>query len=144
MLRPLLMVGLLAALAPSSPAQLLVDRFVDVTAVSGMEHHSLAGVDRVGGMGSAVTDWCQTGVALGDLDGDGDPDLVFAGGLLPNTVLRNDGKAGFADMTAQTGMEVNELDRCVAMGDYDNDGDLDVYIGSLRMGTFAVEGRSRL
>lgn len=144
MLRPLLMVGLLAALAPSSPAQLLEDRFVDVTAVSGMEHHSLAGVDRVGGMGSAVTDWCQTGVALGDLDGDGDPDLVFAGGLLPNTVLRNDGKAGFADMTAQTGMEVNELDRCVAMGDYDNDGDLDVYIGSLRMGTFAVEGRSRL
>jgi len=131
---------LVAALAAAAGAQ---NSFVERAEAVGIHHKSLAGMDRVGQMAAGIVDWVQTGVGIGDLDGDGDPDVVLAGGLLPNHVFRNDG-GRFTDVTSLTGMHRNELDRCVAIGDYDNDGDLDVYLGALRAGTHALEGRGRL
>lgn len=66
-------------------------------------------------------------VALGDLDGDGDLDLVFgAGRHAPETnwVYYNDGKGNFLGRRALG----DELDRTyrAELGDVDGDGDLDV------------------
>lgn len=61
-------------------------------------------------------------VALGDLDGDGDLDLVCAVEGGSNGVYRNDGLGAFTD-TAQT-LGAN-ASMAVAIGDIDLDGDLD-------------------
>lgn len=140
---PTFVLPLAGAILVNAAAAAPQDAFVERALELGIVHHSLAGFDRIGGMVDGVWDYAQTGVGIGDLDGDGDPDLVLAGGLLPNTVLRNDGTT-FTDVTHLTDFRRNELDRCVALGDYDDDGDLDVYLGSLRGGHFAMEGRSRL
>ncbi len=64
--------------------------------------------------------------ALGDLDGDGDLDLVTGGVDGTNvTIWKNDGSAGFTG-TALTGTSQN--DKVVRLGDLDGDGDLDLAV----------------
>ena len=111
-----------ASLAGAPAAQGFVERAAEL----GLVHEVITGFDRVGD--SSTDDWAQRGLAVGDLDGDGDPDLVCCGGLLPNTVLRNDGGV-FVDITAQAGIEVGEFDTSPCLADVDLDGDLDLYIG---------------
>jgi hypothetical protein len=62
---------------------------------------------------------------LGDLDGDGDLDAVFAN-MGPNysQVFLNDGNGYFID----TGQELTQQGHGVALGDLDNDSDLDIII----------------
>jgi choice-of-anchor B domain-containing protein len=88
--------------------------FVDVTDEAGA-----SGGDLQGG-----------GAAWGDIDGDGDPDLYLTNFSGPNVVLRNDGGV-FADVTAMSG-DAGDPSRSVgtAFADYDNDGDLDLYVAS--------------
>ena len=62
------------------------------------------------------------GVGIGDLDGDGDLDAVFATEGGPNTVWFNNGAGVFADSTQTLG---NAWSLAVALGDVDGDGDLD-------------------
>ena len=68
------------------------------------------------------------GVAVGDYDGDGWPDVLttsFGGGL---RLYRNDG-AGFEDVTAAAGLDADRR-WSVSAGffDLENDGDLDLYV----------------
>ena len=71
-----------------------------------------------------------SGVAVGDLDGDRLPDLVFAnaaeGKAAPPAVYRNKGKGTFEDVTAASGVTFASAGLAAALGDYDNDGDLDL------------------
>lgn len=74
-----------------------------------------------------------------DYDNDGDLDfLVLRGGWLgsrgkhPNSLMRNDGNAKFTDVTLQVGMMDHYPTQTAAWGDYDNDGDLDLFIGNER------------
>ena len=67
--------------------------------------------------------------AWGDYDNDGDLDLavVFLNG--PLRLYENRGRDGFVDVGASVNLITNPGNaRAVAWGDYDNDGDLDMYI----------------
>jgi hypothetical protein len=68
-------------------------------------------------------------VALGDLDGDGDLDALFANEInQANEVWLNDGM-GFLTRTHQSLGTIGSLG--VALGDLDHDGDLDAFIPSM-------------
>jgi hypothetical protein len=70
------------------------------------------------------------GVAWGDYDNDGDQDIYLSCPGNPNHLLRNDGSGVFTDVTgiAGSGLGDNGYTYGTAWGDYDNDGDLDLYI----------------
>ncbi|MDE0297108.1 MAG: CRTAC1 family protein [Candidatus Poribacteria bacterium] len=73
-----------------------------------------------------------------DYDNDGYVDiLVLRGAWLgrngrhPNSLLRNNGDGTFTDRTFEAGLgEVHYPTQTASWGDYDNDGDLDLYIGN--------------
>lgn len=69
------------------------------------------------------------GVALIDLDEDGDPDCVLLGRADGRVgVFENDGTGNFIDHTASSGIPSSSFLSAVAGADYDADGDLDLYI----------------
>ena len=80
------------------------------------------------------------GLALLDYDRDGDPDIYFLNGApLPgtevrqrprNALYRNDGGWKFTDVTEQAGVGDTGYGLGVCTGDYDNDGDLDIYVNN--------------
>ncbi|MDP6761486.1 MAG: FG-GAP-like repeat-containing protein [Planctomycetota bacterium] len=74
-----------------------------------------------------------------DYDNDGDVDvLVLRGawligdsGRIPNSLLANDGRGNFTDVTFRSGLgEAHYPSQTAAWADYDNDGDLDLFVGS--------------
>jgi hypothetical protein len=76
------------------------------------------------------------GAALFDMDGDGDLDLylVQSGSVLKagkdpsNRLYRNRGDGTFEDATAGSGTDIAGYGMGVAAGDYDNDGDADLFV----------------
>jgi hypothetical protein len=86
--------------------------FRDVTAGSGLDI-SLYGM----------------GVAVGDYDGNGLPD-VFLTGVGGNRLLQNQGGGRFVDVTefAGVGGTISDWSSSAAFLDYDNDGDLDLFV----------------
>ncbi|MDZ4755094.1 MAG: FG-GAP-like repeat-containing protein [Phycisphaerae bacterium] len=69
------------------------------------------------------------GVALCDLDADGDEDMVCSGGQKSTLALfENDGTGHFVDRTATCGLGSPSKPSGIAAGDYDADGDLDLCI----------------
>jgi len=66
-----------------------------------------------------------------DFDQDGDPDLYVANDFAPNNMLRNDGPAGFVDITEETGTTDVGFGMGVTWGDYDNDGWQDLYVTNM-------------
>ncbi|HUE86905.1 MAG TPA: CRTAC1 family protein [Vicinamibacterales bacterium] len=67
------------------------------------------------------------GVAAGDYDNDGDPDLLVTN-FGPNVLLRNDGDGRFTDVTAAAGVGGRGWHTGAAFVDYDADGDLDIFV----------------
>jgi enediyne biosynthesis protein E4 len=69
------------------------------------------------------------GVAVGDFDGDGLPD-VFITGVGGNRLFRNLSHNKFAEITATAGVggSTNDWSTSAAWLDYDNDGDLDLFV----------------
>jgi TolB protein len=74
----------------------------------------------------------NAGVALGDLDGDGDPDLVLTDYQKPNQVWVNDGMGSFSDSGIRFGD--GQFYRHAHLGDLDGDGDLDVFLATFGIG----------
>jgi len=69
--------------------------------------------------------------AWGDYDDDGDPDLYVANDFGRNNLYRNNGDGTFNDVAAEAGVEDLAAGMSVAWGDYDNDGDLDLYVANM-------------
>ena len=69
------------------------------------------------------------GVAVGDFDNDGDPD-VYVTNYGPDALYRNNGNGTFTDVTAAAGA-INGRWACSAsFVDYDRDGFLDIYVAN--------------
>ena len=124
-----------------------------VTNLKGQGHAALAskgprafrqrGLPTVSDVGLESTGW---GVSFGDIDLDGDLDLLLASGDIPIqdlaaagealTYLENIGSSSeprFTDATTHAGLDaVRSMNgRAVALADYDNDGDLDAAISAI-------------
>ena len=88
------------------------------------------------------------GCAFLDYDNDGDQDILFVNSChwpwdetpvdFPptQTLYRNEGNCQFTNVTSEVGLNVTFYGQGVAVGDYDNDGDLDLFfsaVGSNRL-----------
>ena len=121
--------------AERSSAEVPEARFTDVTAESGIKF-----IHQNGAYGEKLLpETMGGGVALFDMDGDGDQDLLFINGTawpwkessVPKPTLalyRNDGRGHFEDVTAGSGLQVSLYGMGVAVGDYDNDGQEDLFL----------------
>ncbi|MCA8948568.1 MAG: VCBS repeat-containing protein, partial [Planctomycetes bacterium] len=81
-------------------------------------------------------------LAWGDVDGDGDLDLVLGNYGQQSRLYRNDGSGVFVDVTATHLPAIADGTSAVALGDVDGDGDLDLVVGE--SGTNVSPGQERL
>ncbi len=112
------------------------DALPDIYCVSGPEPNklfiqqdNLSFVDRTAqsGLTDGGDDW-ETGAAMADIDGDGDLDLYVCRYDAPNALFINDGAGNFQERAADFGVDVSQASLMPSFADYDNDGDLDLYI----------------
>jgi hypothetical protein len=121
--------------------------FTDITKQAGItfRHENGARGDKL------LPETMGGGVAFLDYDGDGDQDLLFVNsrpwpeddalGGTTMALYRNDGRGGFDDVTAGSGLDVSLYGQGVAVGDYDGDGDRDLFLSAVGPNhLFANEG----
>jgi hypothetical protein len=77
------------------------------------ETGQLSFMDVAAGAGVAATDQDSTGVCYGDIDNDGDHDLLVLGRSEPNRLFKNLGDGTFADITAGSGLGEDSLGPCL-------------------------------
>ena len=108
----------------------------DVTAETGITfRHTDGGCGR-----RYIMETVSAGLALFDYDNDGDIDIYFLNGAPlrgarfekppRNALYRNDGGWRFTDVTDEAGVGDTGYGLGVAIGDYDNDGDQDIYLNN--------------
>lgn len=69
--------------------------------------------------------------AWADYNNDGNLDLYIANEHFPSQLFRNNGDETFTDVTEQAGVQNVAFAKGVTWGDYDNDGDQDLYVSNL-------------
>lgn len=120
--------------APSPPVS-----FKDITRAAGIDF-----LHTNGAFGEKLLpETMGSGAAFFDYDNDGDQDLLLVNSKhwphqpdphdAPPTMrlYGNNGQGGFTDVTMATGLDIPLYGMGVAVGDYDNDGDADVFITAL-------------
>jgi enediyne biosynthesis protein E4 len=119
--------------AVAAPEQDLLPMFSDITRESGIDFtHFNAATDE-----KLLPETMGSGVAFFDFDGDGFPDIYLVNGAPlygPNHdrptghLYRNRGDGTFEDVTAGSGLEDSFFGMGVAIGDFDNDGKIDLVL----------------
>jgi enediyne biosynthesis protein E4 len=80
------------------------------------------------------------GLAIGDVDGDGRIDVYFVNQVGGNQLWRNAGGGRFEDITPAAGVGVpGKVSVSASFADVDNDGDLDLYVTTVRAGNMLFE-----
>jgi enediyne biosynthesis protein E4 len=99
--------------------------FVEQTGAVGLGHSHMTT-----GAGPSM-EFMASGGAVGDFDRDGDQDLFVIGGSAGVDLLYwNDGNGNFTEGGAAAGIDRTHRGVGASVGDYDNDGDLDIYVTS--------------
>lgn len=130
--------GITRNLDRSVPKAFLPVPFRDVSEKAGISFQHFHGE-----RSSQLPEDMGSGVAWGDFDNDGDPDLYIvneAGSLserenwdsspATNKLYRNEGDGTFIDITEIAGVGIREIGMAAAWGDYDSDGYLDLLVTS--------------
>jgi dipeptidyl aminopeptidase/acylaminoacyl peptidase len=86
------------------------------------------GTGRFVDRGQQLSTVTSAGVSLGDLDGDGDLDLVLTDYMQPCQIWLNDGNGQFLDSGLRFGG--GQFYRHAHIGDLDGDGDLDIFLAT--------------
>jgi hypothetical protein len=89
--------------------------FTDVTVRAGLAASDSSGI-------------AATGVAAGDVDGDGYPDLVVTDAFGPTRLFRNRRDGTFEEITASSGIVTEGPTRSAAFADVNGDGNLDLFV----------------
>src|SRR6266545_1233969 len=89
--------------------------FTDVTARAGLAVSESSGI-------------AATGVAAGDIDGDGYPDLVVTDAFGPTRLFRNRHEGRFGEITVSSGVVTEGPTRSAAFADVNGDGNLDLFV----------------
>jgi enediyne biosynthesis protein E4 len=89
--------------------------FTDVTVAAGLATPDGKGI-------------AATGVAAGDVDGDGFPDLFVTDAFGRARLFRNRGNGTFEETTDSSGIRIAGNARSAAFADVDGDGDLDLFV----------------
>ena len=116
--------------------------FVDVTKEAGITFEHNFGDDQM----SNLIESNGAGCAFFDYDGDKDLDIFLVNGAyikglshprgrylegkLTNTLYRNNGNGGFTDVTTTAGVWHEGMGMACITGDYDNDGDADLFVSN--------------
>jgi len=110
--------------------------FMDRAAAAGLDFHMRFLPDEQGEKFKINLYDHGCGLAVGDYNGDGHDDLYFTNQLGSNALFRNRGDGTFEDVTDAVGAIGLDDRICVSavFGDYDNDGDQDLYVTSTRGG----------
>jgi len=125
-----------SAVSARTGSEIPATRFSDITAASGIRfvHVNGATGDKL------LPETMGGGVAFFDFNNDGAQDLLFVNSTRwpwappaeakpPTAALYfNDGKGRFTDVTSGSGLDISLYGMGVAAGDYDNDGQVDVFI----------------
>ena len=133
----LLAVAGVGGCSPSPPLGVVSDlRFKDEAPGAGLDHLLVSG----GREKLSIVENIGTGVALLDADGDGHLDLFLANGGRINEgrvtpgpglalYLQVPASGRFEEASGRLGLDFDGWATGVAVGDYDNDGDLDIFLG---------------
>ena len=105
-------------------------RFVDVTDEAGITFRHRNG----GGVEKHLVETMSGGGGFWDYDGDSDLDIYLLNGAPhTNALYRNDG-GRFVDVTKEAGLSGSGYSMGCAAADYDNDGDLDLFVSGFGPG----------
>ena len=127
-----------SAVTETAAAQPPTVHFTDISEDAGIHFNHVNGAygERL------MPETIGSGAAFLDYDNDGDQDLFLVnfrhwpdhpGDNTPTQALyRNDGSGHFEDVSRESGLDIEEYGMGVAVGDYDADGWVDLFLSSLK------------
>ncbi|HID95928.1 MAG TPA: VCBS repeat-containing protein, partial [Candidatus Latescibacteria bacterium] len=133
--------------SPEGRQQRYEIQFVDVTLEAGIDFVHTFGDRHL----TSILETTGSGAAFLDYDNDGDLDIYLVNGSWlegisdpeerqleesTNRLYRNNGDGTFTDVTDGAGVGDRGYGMGVAIGDYDNDGDIDIYVANDRTPNF--------